>query len=153
MRRTIIIWFILFSGLWRSVNGQSPDHWETVIYNDDIWRYFVGIYEPASDWSQLSFIDSLGDVGVGGFGYGDNDNNTLIPACISVYIRKKFNLVDTGAVNSAILNMDYDDAFVAYLNGVEIARAGLTGAPPYMINRVMTMRLLCTGAYHPNILQ
>lgn len=26
--------------------------------------------------------------------------------------------------------MDYDDAFVAYLNGTEIARANISGQPP-----------------------
>jgi hypothetical protein len=26
--------------------------------------------------------------------------------------------------------MDYDDAFVAYINGIEVARANINGSPP-----------------------
>jgi hypothetical protein len=126
MRRIFIIWLFFFSGIWRVIYGQSPDHWETVVYNDDLWRYFVGIQDPVPDWNMSSFEDSIWAEGRGGFGYGDNDDNTIIPACISVYIRRMFNLADTGVISSAILNMDYDDAFVAYLNGVEIARAGIS---------------------------
>jgi CotH kinase protein/Secretion system C-terminal sorting domain len=122
---------LLFCTVFRAIiYGQSVNHWETVVYNDDTWRYFVGTSEPSSGWRSLSFDDSSWPQGTGGFGYGDNDDNTTIPACTSVYLRIKFNIVDTDAIASALLNIDYDDAFVAYLNDVEIARVGISGIHP-----------------------
>ena len=123
---------IMLSSLcsWHMVHSQSIDHWETAVFNNDTWRYFVGTSEPDPDWRYLTFDDSQWLQGTGGFGYGDNDDNTVIPECISVYLRIKFNVTDTATISSAILHMDYDDAFVAYLNGNEIARVGLAPVTP-----------------------
>jgi len=112
--------------------AQSIDHWETAIYNDDIWRYRIGNSEPPADWMQTDFNDMQWAIGTGGFGYGDGDDNTQIPNTTSVYIRRTFELIDTAAIQMAILHSDYDDAFVTYLNGVEITRRniGIIGTPP-----------------------
>jgi hypothetical protein len=98
------------------------DHWETVVFNDDIWSYRVGASAPPSDWMQPQFNDITWPNGPGGFGYGDGDDNTIIPATISLCIRIKFDLADTSKIKMALLHADYDDAFIAYLNGAEIAR-------------------------------
>ena len=47
-------------------------------------------------------------------------------------MRIEFTLLNTAVISKAVLNMDYDDAFVAYLNGVEIARSniGIRGDHP-----------------------
>ncbi len=112
------------------IEAQDINHWETAVFNTDIWRYFIGLSEPEPGWRQLSFDDSSWPQGTGGFGNGDNDDNTIIPICTSVFIRIKFNVSDTSAIASAMLSMDYDDAFVAYLNDVEIARVGISGVYP-----------------------
>ncbi|MEI6851590.1 MAG: CotH kinase family protein [Bacteroidota bacterium] len=109
------------------------DHWETVVNATDIWRYQKPLSEPDSNWRRLtSFNDAAWSQGAGGIGYGDGDDNTQItyPAA-SVFMRKVFNIVDTAAIASAVFHMDYDDAFVAYINGVEIARSniGVNGTP------------------------
>ena len=110
--------------------GQSIDHWETAVFNNDTWSYFVGTSEPDANWRSLSFDDSAWLKGPGGIGYGDNDDNTIISPCPSVFIRHKFNVADTALIARALLSMDYDDAFVAYLNDVEIGRSGITGVHP-----------------------
>ena len=114
------------------ISGQniSIDHWESVVYPNDMWRYFVGISEPDPRWRTVSFNDSLWAEGPGGFGYSDNDDSTVIEPSISVYIRRKFNVTDSSAIGAVLLQIDYDDAFVAYINDVEIARVGLTGLHP-----------------------
>ncbi len=130
LKHSVICAFLLFV---LSNNCQAQiDHWETVIYNDDFWNYRLGFSEPASNWMQVEYDDSNWSTSMGGFGYGDNDDNTLIPTVISIYIRKKFELVDTSVIRTALLHADYDDAFVAYINGVEIARGnfGLPGNAP-----------------------
>lgn len=113
-----------------SANTNSIDHWESVVHSVDIWKYHVGKTEPGSDWNKLSFNDSSWLEGSGGIGYGDEDDNTIIERTISLYLRIKFNILDTSKVETAILHVDYDDAFIAYINGVEIARAGISGFPP-----------------------
>ncbi|MDP3148840.1 MAG: CotH kinase family protein [Ignavibacteria bacterium] len=107
--------------------------WETVITKGDQWKYLVPASEPSSTWRNLGFDDVLWKSGPSGFGFGDNDDATIVPtATKSVYIRKIFSVDDPGNVDTAFLHIDYDDAFAAYLNGVEIARAniGTKGVTP-----------------------
>ena len=134
MKRGIFpVLFLLFSitACYNAV-GQEVNHWETAVFNDDSWRYWIGISEPDPDWRSLSFIETLWPEGPGGFGYGDNDDNTVISACKSVYLRIKFIIPDTSLIGSAIFSIDYDDGFIAYLNDSEIARVGLQVIhPPY----------------------
>ena len=111
------IWVFFFSLL------LSQDHWETAIFADDIWRYNVPDTELDSDWNTTSFNDGSWTLGQGGFGYGDGDDGTILDQATSVYFRKSFNVGDITKFSKAILNADYDDGFVAYLNGVEIARS------------------------------
>lgn len=110
--------------------GQSLDHWETVIYdNDTTWTYLVPTSPIPSDWTSLSFPATDWQTGPGGFGYGDGDDNTLIPEqSLSVYQRMTFEIADTSIIATALLHVDYDDAYVAYLNGTEIARRNI-GTP------------------------
>ncbi|NRA12091.1 MAG: CotH kinase family protein [Crocinitomicaceae bacterium] len=109
------------------------DHWETVVYEDDTWKYQIPTSVVNASWTTLGFNDASWSNGQGGFGYGDSDDNTTFASTISCYQRITFNITDINAIEQAILNIDYDDAFVGYLNGVEIARDNITsvGQPPY----------------------
>lgn len=130
LNRIFTISILLLAGCIDMAAGQSVDHWETAVFNTDTWRYFVGTSDPPETWRSPAFDDSSWPVGQGGFGYSDNDDNTVIAPCLSVFIRHTFNVADTASIGMALLNMDYDDAFVAYLNNVEIARSGITGVHP-----------------------
>ena len=102
------------------------NHWETVIYADEVWKYWFATEEPDPDWKEPGFDDSSWLEGQGGFGRGDGDDNTIMPDTVpTVYIRKIFTIPDTSIISYVLLHVDYDDAFVAYLNGVEIARANI----------------------------
>ena len=105
--------------------SQNIDHWETVIFDNDIWKYLEGTYEPDTNWRKLNFNDTIWLQGQGGIGYGDGDDSTVISSVTSLYLRKTFTIIDTADIVEAVLNVDYDDAFVAYLNNVEIARANI----------------------------
>ena len=88
------------------------------------------------------FDDSTWMVATGGVGYerssGYQDFISLdleeqmyrqTPGC---YIRIPFTIEgDSGRFNQLTLKVRYDDAFVAYLNGSEIARAVFTGEPQW----------------------
>jgi hypothetical protein len=109
----------------------AADHWEALVLPGDVWHYFVGVSEPPANWIQSEFNDAAWPQGHGGFGYGDGDDATEISPTISVYIRRSFDVTDVSKIVSLSFYMDYDDAFVAYLNGQEIARsAGLTDVRP-----------------------
>ncbi len=106
-------------------------HWETIIHNDDTWNYFPGTSEPDADWTSLNFDDSSWESGPGGFGYGDGDDNTILEPMTSVYMRKTFDVADTSNMSWFIFHADYDDAFVAYVNGIELGRSyNIEGTPP-----------------------
>ena len=101
----------------------AQDHWETAVFANDIWRYIVPNSEPSANWKDQSFDDSNWNEGEGGFGYGDNDDGTIVDQVLSVYFRKKFYVEDISKLTSAIVSADYDDGFIAYLNGYEIGRS------------------------------
>lgn len=108
-------------------------HWETVIDWGDDWKYRLGTSEPPVSWKNLGFDDLTWLSGPSGFGYGDDDDSTIVPTSTnSVYIRKTFSVQDVSDIKMVVLHVDYDDAFVAYLNGVEISRAniGTVNIPP-----------------------
>jgi hypothetical protein len=102
--------------------------WTTVIDHKSIWKYQIPTSSTGTAWHNLSFNDATWQEGPSGFGYGDGDDATILPNCLSVYIRKKFTIANVDDVKRMVLQMHYDDGFVAYINGVEIARANL-GTP------------------------
>ena len=75
----VTIHLIVFSPL------LSQTHWETAIYAEDVWSYFVGTNAPPDNWNELSFDTSNWSSGQGGFGYADEDDNTVIPNTLSVF--------------------------------------------------------------------
>jgi hypothetical protein len=96
-----------------------------------IWRYAKGTQPfstPATAWRQPGFDDSSWLSGPSGFGYGDDDDATILTDMLnnytSVACRRKFQLTagDLAAEGELTLGMDFDDGFCAFLNGVEIAR-------------------------------
>ncbi|RJE71733.1 hypothetical protein BGP76_06495 [Reichenbachiella sp. MSK19-1] len=107
-----------------------PTYWRTVIDQGDIWQYFVPTAEPSSEWTSDSFDASGWLEGPTSIGYGDDDDQTIIEATNAVYLRKTFAVDGAASIDRLLLDIDYDDGFVAYLNGTEIARSGLTGTPP-----------------------
>jgi hypothetical protein len=118
--------------LWASSkNRPNISFATTLIDQGDVFQYLIPSSEPNPNWKNLNYDDSNWSQGGSGFGYNDGDDETIIPeGTLSVYLRKTFNISDLQNLNSLILDIDYDDAFVAYINGVEIARANISGSPP-----------------------
>ena len=120
----LLVWA---SGKDRSLNTYS----RTLINQGDIFKYDIPNTEPNPNWKNLNFNVSSWANGATGFGYSDGDDNTTIPyGTLSVYLRKNFNITNINDIISLILDIDYDDAFVAYINGVEVTRANIGGVPP-----------------------
>jgi len=102
--------------------------WGTMVSQGEAWRYRLGDSEPHADWTNLSFDDTDWPSGASGFGFGDDDDATELPQTISFYIRKTFEIPDVSQVHGVRLFLDYDDGFIAYINGEEVARDNL-GSP------------------------
>ncbi len=130
MSKSFLSLVLFFTAAIQFVYSQQINHWETAVFNEDTWKYFVGKSEPDAGWRTIAFAETGWLQGKGGFGYEDGDDTTIIPACTSVYLRIKINVTDTSKISLGVLHMDYDDAFVAYLNNVEIARSGISGQNP-----------------------
>lgn len=108
----------------------QTDHWESVILPGDSWNYQIPTAQPSVEWTQLNFDDSQWESGPTGIGYGDGDDQTIIETSLVVYMRHQFEVITLADVEQVVLDMDYDDGFVAYLNGTEIARSLVSGDPP-----------------------
>lgn len=114
------------------VQGQEIDHWETILTPGSGCRFLVPAAQPDQDWNLPGYNDASWNQGPGGVGYGDGDDRTTIPPALSVYCRYSFNVAEPEAIRQLILDMDFDDGFVAYLNGTELARflMGTEGTTP-----------------------
>ncbi|MBC8173762.1 MAG: lamin tail domain-containing protein [Chitinophagales bacterium] len=108
-------------------------HYEMAVKDTATWRYNIPDASTASDWAEESFDASLWATGLTSVGYGDTDDSTIVAdGTISVFLRNTFEITDTSKIADAFLHIDYDDGFVAYLNGNVIAMNGfLSGAPGY----------------------
>ena len=104
--------------------------WDAIITESDSWYYHVGKTEPPDDWAESLNPPYGWNVGKSGFGYGDNDDNTNIDETISFYARKSILIEDIERVSKIIFHIDFDDGYVAYLNGKEFSRVnmGLEGS-------------------------
>lgn len=108
--------------------AQIPT-WQAPVLSDDTWRYLEPTLQPILTWNEVGFNDASWPTGQGGFGYGDGDDNTIVGEQVSIYLRIEFNVTDPSVISDAFFYLDYDDGYVAYLNGTEIARsATMSGA-------------------------
>ncbi len=142
---TRFVTLLLLYSLGRILYGQS--HWENLVKADQPWRYFIGDTEPPATWMNADFDDSSWNLARGSFGFGDEDDTTLLSIQHSLYIRLSFTITDKSIIDSLLLEIDYDDAFVTYLNGTPVARSFNvdTNYPPFdytpAINQEATMYL------------
>ena len=101
------------------------NNWETIISQGDLWEYQIGNENIPENWYTEGYNTNWPE-GFSGFGFGDGDDVTIIDStAISIYIKKEFEIFNISDIQAAILHVDYDDGFVAYLNGFEIGRANL----------------------------
>ncbi len=105
---------------------SMPLFYYSLIEIGDTCSYIIPKSEIPASWRTAEFDANSWGRGPTGIGYGDDDDNTVIAKnTLSVFLRIEFSVKDKEAINNLWLHMDYDDGFIAYLNGTEIARAGL----------------------------
>ncbi|NLF39670.1 hypothetical protein GX586_09510 [bacterium] len=120
-------------GLHKPASDTVPPPDPTLALNENLWRYRIGTNEPSGGtraWATREFDASAWAQGRGGIGYGDPGIATTVNVqnlAYSIYLRQEFVALpeQMSAGNQLMLSAVYDDGFVAYLNGVEVARANL----------------------------
>ena len=135
---TRIIPFLAFIlVLLSKVYSQNPniDHWEMVYPYEQPLKYWIQTEKPDTNWNMPAYNDELWPefislIGYGGFiqqiidlGYFPDDLN--LPQTTTFYLRTEFMIGDTGTIEQLMLSIAYEDAFVAYINGVEVARSNI----------------------------
>lgn len=80
------------------------------------------------DWTRAAFADSGWAAGTYGIGYDTNSTvnalalirTSVAPGTSSVFTRVTFSIADVSTVTKLFLGADYDDGFIAWINGVEV---------------------------------
>jgi hypothetical protein len=121
-----------YAFFWASGKDRtSSNSFRTFINRGDTFRYLIPTQSVGQSWKNTDFNDDNWAEGPTGIGYGDGDDNTQIPnGTISVFARKSFTINDLAGIEALIFDIDFDDGFIAYLNGVEIARENLSIEDP-----------------------
>lgn len=116
--------------------------------SDTTWRFRRGTNEasvPATAWRQVDFNDATWEQGAAPFLYtsalteppfwnggafGGTLLNDMFSRYTTVYLRKSFVMTNTVHTISLTLTAASDDGFIAWLNGVEVARRNVTASSP-----------------------
>ncbi len=135
-----LLFFLLFSS---SIYAQV-----SVIPYGSSWKYWANTQANfQTNWQTVAYNDAAWPSGNGELGYGDGDESTCIPAASPVagtlclptgnkwpayYFRKVVNIPDPTVYTNFSFNIDRDDGFVVYVNGVEVSRENIAaGAVSY----------------------
>lgn len=105
---------------------ESPR--ETLVPLEATWSAWSLPGEPESGWKEVDFDDSAWTRGPGPHGFGRAGLGTVVSGVRTshpaIFLRHVFTSTPSTADELLILRADYDDGFVAYLNGVEVVRRG-----------------------------
>lgn len=110
------------------VAPEPPTVSQTLVPFGASWKYLASASAAPATWPTLGFNDLVWPTGPAELGFGDGDEATTINGGPStarfttIYFRKKFNVVDPGALDALALSFKRDDGIIVYLNGTEIAR-------------------------------
>ena len=111
-----------------------------VLEKSAAWRYRKGTAEasgPIGAWRAAQFDDGAWPSGPARFGYSSNTNEgpfateltDMKNAYSCLFLRREFVVDDPLWVSELKLLATADDGFIAWVNGQEVARVNVTGAP------------------------
>ena len=100
-----------------------------IIPRETGWEYLAGATPRGLNWTRLNFDAQGWKTGVAPFGFGDGSYKTELKdirrKSTSIYLRKEFHIEQADRVTEMGLWIDYEDGFIAYINGREVARVGV----------------------------
>jgi hypothetical protein len=115
---------------------------ETLIPTGASWRWRKGTNEVSSPntlWRGTGFNDAGWSLGNAPFHYGESlTGGTPLSDMRSnytcIFLRARFVITNVAEIASVEFAANYDDGFVAWINGTEVARRGVTNASPAFTN-------------------
>ncbi len=105
----------------------------------DLWKGLKGTVQQPTGWRDIAFDDAEWFEGGAPVGYGYAGIATLLGdmrgSYSAVFFRKTFTIDDTFPVQHMSFTIDWDDGFVAYLNGEYIMHRNMPtfSNPPYVV--------------------
>ena len=123
----LVTGWLLVLGLTQDVLAQ-----EILIPTGSTWRIRKGTNEvsnPISLWRDRTFTDTSWPTGTAPFHYGESlTGGTLLSDMrgnyTCVFLRRDFVITNVADIQSLNLSVNYDDGFIAWINGVPAASAG-----------------------------
>jgi hypothetical protein len=145
---------VLAIGVWNDQPFQPPSDDLVLVPRLSINRAPTMVYlgngvDPllGDTWVAETFDDSSWEPGSYGVGYdigtganaGEIIESTVPPGTLSVYTRALFDVVHADGLKEVQISADYDDGFVAWINGTEVFRsAEMPDDDPVLWNSVPT---------------
>ena len=109
--------------------AHAPVDHKVIIAPDAEWAFTYDLPIRGKEWTLLGFAADAWKRGAAPFGYGKvafrTDVREMRRKQTVLYARREFQIEQADRVNELGLQIDYSDAFIAYLNGKEVARSGV----------------------------
>ena len=106
--------------------AEPPEDFVTVIPKYSEWTYLAGSDPEDGKWTEMSFAAKDWKKGEAPFGYDYKAVRTSLDDMKGqyqrIYLRHTFEVEQAAHIADIGLMINYDDAFVAYLNGKEVVR-------------------------------
>ncbi|HIO21876.1 MAG TPA: tandem-95 repeat protein, partial [Nitrospirales bacterium] len=110
----------------------------TLLAEGSSWSYLADGSDQGIGWRDTDYDDTDWLTGTAQFGYGDEDEVTLVEFGYSetskiptYYFRHAFELSDADRISQLLVNMIRDDGAAVYLNGIEIVRNNLVSGATF----------------------
>jgi len=121
----IFSFLIIFFSCFNLLNAQ-----DILIDWGDEWQYYDAGNEPTEEsdstqWYDLDYDANLWESGLGQFGYGEGDENTVTKPANTQYFRKEFNVVDSNLYVDFDMSILFDDGANIYLNGQNLTKVNM----------------------------
>jgi hypothetical protein len=109
--------------------GEPPEDFFVVIPKYAEWEYLAGSHPEGQKWTELKYVPEGWKRGEAPFGYEYKEARTVLEDMKGkftvLYLRHVFEIEQADQVAEIGLMINYDDAFIAYLNGKEVVRKGV----------------------------
>lgn len=139
MKSALLFFAVLLAGL--SITASVCAAPTPLVNRADIFLYHKGTNAAQAGWKTLAdaSLDATWSSGQGGLGFADNTSETNLCRTLlldmktnysTVFIRKEFTIaapVDTNL--HLFLSMDFDDGYIAWLDGIYLTSQNVSGAP------------------------